>query len=421
LIFVGYLALYGLNYSRENSAIVGAVKICPSWRKIGPFWAFTVALVYCADLVLQSNSRLLWRIVATESDVLIMVQFLVVFSMLWSIFIMPVMAQNGTYTSNGSLYSREYAQRVAARCKGETAHFYDVCACTVKNRLIAGWNPAKVLNHYYAHDGITTNDEVDVVRDILNEKTYCDSRYYYLFGGGDVRNLRLTNVPPVAKYSSGHSEIWVYDRGLFKRGRSLSSVEIQLANTVFGSSIDYSGVRLIPNAIASFVAIGNDIYVPLDFTLGNINDNENFIHELVHVWQYQDSGVDVLSESVRLQVGSAIWFGNSKWAYNYEIGDYEFFFQYNVEQQAWIVQNYYAMRRDMQSARRSGIYRSNHLSRATGLIWVKWSERIVEIDNEFAWHEAMVREAFGGAYGNSKYPSWNVAWEHNRAIRINVE
>lgn len=45
-----------------------------------------------------------------------------------------------------------FATAVANRCKGEFSAAIPECACTVRNRIEAGWNPARVLSAYYAPD-----------------------------------------------------------------------------------------------------------------------------------------------------------------------------------------------------------------------------------------------------------------------------
>ena len=44
-----------------------------------------------------------------------------------------------------------FAGQVAAKCSGEAAFAVQECACTVKNRLEAGWSARGVLVHYINH------------------------------------------------------------------------------------------------------------------------------------------------------------------------------------------------------------------------------------------------------------------------------
>ncbi|MEO0592562.1 MAG: hypothetical protein AAFZ38_03195 [Myxococcota bacterium] len=102
-------------------------------------------------------------------------------------------------------------------------------------------------------------------------------------------------------------------------GRSLTEEEIAVAREVFGDSIDYNAVRIKTGDAGLFSVGGND----RPFVLGNTiyfkdralfeslsKDQDRtayleakglFIHEMMHVWQYQNGGNDYLIESLYRQ------------------------------------------------------------------------------------------------------------------------
>jgi len=85
--------------------------------------------------------------------------------------------------------------------------------------------------------------------------------------------------------------------------RSLTSGEIEMARSIFGSAIDYSKVRLIRGKWWPFqprrsamAPMGNIYFHPdgggwsEDFSKESLHARGYFIHELTHVWQTQKGG-----------------------------------------------------------------------------------------------------------------------------------
>ena len=80
--------------------------------------------------------------------------------------------------------------------------------------------------------------------------------------------------------------------------RKLTEGEIKLAKTVFGNSIDYSKVKISNRKYMPFqsknvsMAPNGHIYFSKnyrdDFSKENTLTQGHFIHEMVHVWQYQN-------------------------------------------------------------------------------------------------------------------------------------
>lgn len=126
--------------------------------------------------------------------------------------------------------------------------------------------------------------------------------------------------------------------------RPLSPLERNLAQSVFGDALKLDAIRLDDRA--KIGCKNNHIVYVSFFTInawGRIQP-ATFIHELVHVWQYQKMGAAYISRALRAQ--------KTKEGYNYggvktlktamengaKITDF------NLEQQADIVADYYAIR-----------------------------------------------------------------------------
>lgn len=127
------------------------------------------------------------------------------------------------------------------------------------------------------------------------------------------------------------------------RGRPLSREEITLARSVFGDSLDYARIRFIPSEGRGldWRVVGNTIREPPGFTIDDAYMAYTFIHELTHVWQYQHFGSSYISLSLFANLGGIIAEGSRDAAYEYRIVTGRSFFEYTVEQQASIVQDYF--------------------------------------------------------------------------------
>lgn len=113
--------------------------------------------------------------------------------------------------------SLPFATAVANRCKGEASFAIPECACTVRNRLDVGWNPAKVLGHYYAPNAKATPAEVATVRSILTGTTPCDPALYFMFSRADTEYLGIAHMTPALIVQDGGREVRFFGRW-FRRG-----------------------------------------------------------------------------------------------------------------------------------------------------------------------------------------------------------
>jgi hypothetical protein len=130
-----------------------------------------------------------------------------------------------------------------------------------------------------------------------------------------------------------------YGGTLGRRGVPLSDHEMGLARPIFQGSIDYDAVRIVvTSVIAAPTTLGNNIRTPQRAMADRV-----LIHELTHIWQYQTRGTGYISNSVCAQVGAIIRTGDRNAAYEYrdQLGRPSIY-DYNAEQQAHIVEDYFA-------------------------------------------------------------------------------
>lgn len=181
-------------------------------------------------------------------------------------------------------------------------------------------------------------------------------------------------------------------------GRSLGRSERQLAEPIFGRSLDYGQVRLVSSDALSYRTVGNNIYVPEGFTITDAYMAQTLIHELTHVWQYQQSGTSYISVSLADQIVAAITEGSRNQAYAYTIEPGQRFFDFRAEQQASIVEHYFAMLRDQgeipthQAAGLVRTYESNHLDADGYPRQLSAAERLTEIASELPAHARLIQQ-----------------------------
>lgn len=101
---------------------------------------------------------------------------------------------------------------VANRCVSEASFAVAECACTVRNRIDAGWSRRKVLSAYYAADGVATPAQVEQVAAVLDGRASCDPDLYFMYGAGDVMALGLERYTPALVVQNGGKEVRFYRR-----------------------------------------------------------------------------------------------------------------------------------------------------------------------------------------------------------------
>ncbi|MEZ0223806.1 MAG: hypothetical protein ACAH83_04570 [Alphaproteobacteria bacterium] len=130
--------------------------------------------------------------------------------------------------------------------------------------------------------------------------------------------------------------------------RGLTTGEIELAKTVFGNSIDYSKVRIHNDTNNMFqgenvtVTPNGHLYCANnycdDFSKGS---KHHFIHEMTHVWQYQNNVLDPVACAAAEWVKSGF---NYHACYAYKADPKKDLLDYNLEQQADMVADLWALK-----------------------------------------------------------------------------
>ena len=132
------------------------------------------------------------------------------------------------------------------------------------------------------------------------------------------------------------------------KNRTLTTGEIRLATTIFKSSIDYTKVRIHNGKYIFFqpdnsgMTPNGEIYVHgayrSDYSTGNGQSKGFLIHELVHVWQYQLNILNPVTAAIAENIVHG--FDYSK-AYHYTLDPAKDILDYDIEQQAAIIEDYY--------------------------------------------------------------------------------
>jgi len=182
----------------------------------------------------------------------------------------------------------------------------------------------------------------------------------------------------------------------FLPGRPLTRDEVALARSVFGASLDYSRLRLIPTDILEYRPVGNAMRIPKDFTITDEYMAQTFIHELTHIWQYQHAGTSYISISLGTQLAASLRRGHRNFAYEYQINPGQSFFDFTPEQQGLIVENYFVMLRDQTAIaadpRTLAEFDSNHFGANGFPSRLSATERQAEISRELPMHEPLLAQ-----------------------------
>jgi len=126
--------------------------------------------------------------------------------------------------------------------------------------------------------------------------------------------------------------------------RSLTPGEIEMARLVFGDAVDYSSVKVHNHGYWLFfgfqdkntaVTPNGEMYFPKgiyldDFSADSIGNQQFFIHEMTHVWQYQ------LGYNVKLVRGP-----RPGMSYDYVLDETRLFHDYNMEAQGDMLADYF--------------------------------------------------------------------------------
>lgn len=134
--------------------------------------------------------------------------------------------------------------------------------------------------------------------------------------------------------------------------RKLTAGEIALARGVFGPSIDYARVTINEGRFMPFQPRGTamapegNLYMygcySADYAAGDLWAQGHFIHEMTHVWQFQNRVLHPIQAAIELNLRHLF---NYQAAYDYQVTPGRDFLAYNMEQQASMVQDYFMLTR----------------------------------------------------------------------------
>lgn len=132
--------------------------------------------------------------------------------------------------------------------------------------------------------------------------------------------------------------------------RPLTKGEVALAKSVFGDAIDYDRVTITEGKFIGFQPHGTamapegNLYMygcyRDDYSTGDVYTQGHFIHEMTHVWQFQNKVLRPITAAIELNFTYKF---NYMAAYHYTLDGQKDLLAYNMEQQASIVQDYFVM------------------------------------------------------------------------------
>lgn len=144
---------------------------------------------------------------------------------------------------------------------------------------------------------------------------------------------------------SGIAEFYELIHLIFKKNtRHLTSHEKQEAQLIFGESLRYDRI-LIDDKAAIACKKGHFAYVSFYIInhWGSLEDS-HFIHELAHIWQYEQLGARYMLRAILAQQSAAGYnYGGISTLKTYEAAGKNDLIYFNLEQQAEIITDYYRL------------------------------------------------------------------------------
>jgi len=109
---------------------------------------------------------------------------------------------------------------VARRCAGEGAYpaAMQMCACSVRHRLQAGWASERVLSAYYAPDAVPSEQGLVAVVTGLRLGV-CEGREYFYVSRSDVVYLGFDPARAVGSVEWSGKEVLAFEREEWRRRR----------------------------------------------------------------------------------------------------------------------------------------------------------------------------------------------------------
>jgi len=142
----------------------------------------------------------------------------------------------------------------------------------------------------------------------------------------------------------GIGDLYDASASVVKRARQLTARERQLATSIFGNSLPLEKIRVDEHALLG-PRQGRFCYVSF-YTInswGGMSDAV-FIHELVHVWQYHHLGVVYIPRALAAQWSRHGYDYGGAAALQKAIAEGKSLLDFNYEQQASIVEDYYRIK-----------------------------------------------------------------------------
>jgi hypothetical protein len=189
-----------------------------------------------------------------------------------------------------------------------------------------------------------------------------------------VRKTVLGLVLAFAAFAGGDFAV----RMLTQKSAPLTDEQREKAEAVFGNTLDYSKVRIAFGRISYFqppgsiVTIGNTIHYPpaepkktadkavpeapkppapiitFGYSQPTMNDeSDTFIHEMTHIWQNQHNIKGTGISGAVMLWAKGFLSSSSKNVYAYTLDSTKTLEDYNIEQQAKIVEAYSVIKKDM--------------------------------------------------------------------------
>lgn len=130
-----------------------------------------------------------------------------------------------------------------------------------------------------------------------------------------------------------------------KETRSLNAFELVMAKEIFGDTINYARVRI--DETAEIACKNSHLKYVSFYTInswGRMSD-DIFIHEMVHVWQYQKFGAVYIPKALKVHLteGMGYNYGGLS-ALQHSMKNNGKFLDFNFEQQGDIVADYFRIR-----------------------------------------------------------------------------
>lgn len=131
--------------------------------------------------------------------------------------------------------------------------------------------------------------------------------------------------------------------------RFLTDGEKQLAYSIFGEQLKLDDIEIVAHRLVLknyAISPNGNVYFNIsnwedDFSVTTLERQSWLIHELAHVWQLQQ-GISVVRKAIFDR------------RYHYILEEGKNFFQYGVEQQASMIQDYFLQKNRQQSCEKLG-------------------------------------------------------------------